>query len=393
MRSIALALCMLGILAGPIGASAAQAEAAKTEACTAERMEAAPLTVIEPCTALLADTTLSPERRGAILFVRGRAYHRSGSLDLAAEDFENALKLTPNNEELYLALANIDFRRGLDTQALERIQKAIAINPTSPRVLRSIGAVFASAGQSEGAMRFLTAALRLDPKEPYALLLRSQLYAQKRDYEKALADADALVAIPPDEINRNGFLDGEGRQRDFHVVALTHRAELYENLGQHDRAEADFDAAVAYKNSPHALLARGEFLANIPGKEAAALRDLDAALRTEPREPRAHYARGVAFSNLRRYAEAAKAFDEAIKLQSSFPAAYRMRARANRELGKTDAALQDFVMALRQDSTLMRQIMPALSSGGYWPSSEIPTAINADLRAAIRKCMVDRRCG
>jgi tetratricopeptide (TPR) repeat protein len=241
-------------------------------------------------------------------------------------------------------------------------------------------------------MRFLTAALRIDPNEPYALLLRSQLYAQKHNFDAAIADADVLVALPADDINRNGFLDGEGRQRDFHVVALNHRAELYVQAGKDDLAEADFNKAVAYKSSPEAMLARGEFLANRPGKELAALRDLDTVVRDDPRNPRAQYIRGVAFMNLRRYGDAIKAFDEAIKLQSAFPAAFRMRARAQRELGKSDAALQDFITALRQDSTLMRQIMPALSSGGYWPSAEIPTAINAELRGAILKCMLDRKC-
>lgn len=390
MRRLALALCAFGIAAGAAGDPVAADPAAP--GCTADRMEAAPLTVIEPCTAALRASDLSAEKRAELLFVRGRAHHRTGNLDLAEEDYEAALKLVPENEEIYLALANIDFRRGQDTQALERIQKAIAINPASPRVLRSIGAVFSSAGQADSALRFLNSALRIDSKEPYALLLRSQIYAQKRDYERALADADALVAIPPDEINRNAFLDNEGRQRDFHLVALTHRASLHESMGNYDLAESDFDAAVAYKSSPFALLERGEFLAGRPGKEAAALRDLDAAIRAEASAPRAHYARGVALTNLRRYAEAAKAFDEAVKLQSPFPAAYRMRARVNLELGKSEAALQDFVTALRQDSTLMRQIMPALSGGGYWPSPEIPTAINAELRKAILKCLVDRKC-
>jgi len=355
-------------------------------------MEAAALAVVEPCTALLADKSLSPERRAELLFIRGRAYHRVGSIDLAAEDYDAAIALTPNNEEIYLASANIDFRRGLDTEALGKIQKAIAINPTSPRVLRSIGAVFSSAGQTEGALRFLNSALRIDPKEPYALLLRSQINAQKRNFETAVADATTLIDIPAEEINRNGYLDADGKQRDFHAAALLHRADLYEQLGRPDAAEADYDRAVAYQASPFALLARGEFLANRQGRETAALRDLDAVLRDEPREARAHFSRGVALTNLRRHADAIKAFDEAVKAQSSFPAAFRMRARANRELGRSEAAINDFVTALRQDSTMMRQIMPALSSGGYWPSAEIPTAITAELRSAILKCMNDRKC-
>jgi tetratricopeptide (TPR) repeat protein len=378
---------MAGAAAQPVATGSGVADA-----CTFARMEAAPLTVIEPCTALLRQSGLAPERRSEALFVRARAHHRNGSLDLAAEDYDAAIELAPNNEELYLGRANIEFRRGHDTNALALMQKAIAINPSNPRVLRSIGAVFSSAGQTEDAIRFLSAALRIDPKEPYALLLRSQLHAQKRRYEEALADADALVAIPPEEINRIGYLDGDGKQRDFHVVALSHRADIQENLGNFDLAEADLNRAIEYKSTPAALLARGELLSNRKGKEAAALRDLDAVIKLESREPRAHFSRGMALFSLRRFAEAAKAFDTAVALQSAYPAAFRMRARVQLEVGKPDAALQDFITALRQDSTMMRQVMPALSAGGYWPSPEIPTSITAELRQAIRKCLIDRKC-
>jgi tetratricopeptide (TPR) repeat protein len=373
-------------------ASAALPPVAVAQQCTVERMEVAPLAVLEPCSDLLKQTEMPSAQRAEALFVRGRAHHRNGSIDLAADDYDEALKLAPDNEEIHLARANIDFRRGLDDEALVRIQKAISLNPKNPRVLRSIGAVFSSAGQIEEAMRFLSAALLIDPAEPYALLLRSQLHAQKKRYKEAIADADALVKIPPETINRIGFLDSAGKRRDFHVAALTHRAELYEDAGDDEMAQRDYDAAVAYKNAPEALLARGEFFATRPGKEAAALRDLDAVLQVETDDARVHFVRGIALSNLKRPRDAVAAFDAAIRLRPSYPVAFRMRSRAHRELGNDDAAVQDFVVAMRQDSALLRQTMPALAAGGYWQTTEIPTAFTAELHDAIRKCMLDGKC-
>ena len=388
LRAVAFALLAFG----GTRSGGAEVVSATNENCTVERMETTPLAVLEPCSALLGDPQVANEKRAEALFIRGRAHHRSGSIDLAAEDYDEALKLAPNNEEIHLARANIDFRRGFDDEALERIQKAIALNPANPRVLRAIGAVFSSAGQAEEALRYLSAAIKLDPADPYSLYLRSQLHAQKRRHSEALVDADALVAIAPDEINRVGYLDSNGTRRDFRIIALAHRAGLYESSGRYDLAERDLNAAVAYKAAPEALLARGEFLANRSGRQIAALNDIDAVIRVEPRDPRAHFARATALTNLRRLDEAVQALDTAIALQPAYPAAFRLRARVHRELGQADAAVQDFVTAIRQDSTLIRETMPALRAGGYWRSMDVPIALTPELHQAVRACMLAARC-
>src|SRR3712207_5978563 len=101
------------LVASPVmGVLIAGGTPAVAQQCTVERMEVAPLAVLEPCSELLK-TEMPAAQRAETLFVRGRAHHRNGSIDLAAEDYDEALKLTPENEELQLARANIDFRRGL----------------------------------------------------------------------------------------------------------------------------------------------------------------------------------------------------------------------------------------------------------------------------------------
>lgn len=389
MRRIGTALLSVAITV--IAAPCARADLAAIQ-CSIGRLEVLPQTVIEPCSKLLQNPTLSRERQAEVLFLRGRAYHRTGSIDQAAADYDQALKLAPDNEEIHLSRANVDFRRGRDDEAIARLHRAIAINPKNPRVLRSIGAVFSTAGQTDEALRFFSQALEIDPAEPYALLFRSQLYAEKRRYEEAIADADRLVKIPPQDINRIGYLDAAGRMRDFHIVALAHRAELLDDLGRHEQAERDLNTAVAHKAAPEALLARGEFLVSQSGREAAALADLNQAVKLEADNPRIHFNRGLALAKLRRFENAVKAFDSAIALQPLYAEAFRMRARAQRELGRTDAAVNDFLMALQQDTRLIRQLMPMLESGGYWHSPEVPSAITAELRQVIRTCMLDLKC-
>jgi lipoprotein NlpI len=80
--------------------------------CSLDSVQISPPTVIEPCTTLLQNPSLSPAERSAALFVRGKGYHRTKELDRARQDYDAALKITPNNDEIYAERANISFQFG-----------------------------------------------------------------------------------------------------------------------------------------------------------------------------------------------------------------------------------------------------------------------------------------
>lgn len=86
--------------------------------CSMDRMEENARSVIEPCTQLL-QSAISDRERGLALFVRGRGYHRSGQIPLAAADYDAALDLISDNEELWLSRSNAASRLG-DAEAGSR---------------------------------------------------------------------------------------------------------------------------------------------------------------------------------------------------------------------------------------------------------------------------------
>src|SRR5882672_2287649 len=81
-------------------------------ACSMEQMELDPRSVIEPCTGLLLGSQLSPHQRGMALFTRGRGFHRSGQVARAGSDYDLALTLIPDNDELHMSRSNVFFRFG-----------------------------------------------------------------------------------------------------------------------------------------------------------------------------------------------------------------------------------------------------------------------------------------
>ena len=387
-RAIGLMMCALGAAM----ALTQQAAYADADGCTLDRMELAPDTAVAPCSELLATSDLTPVARAEALYIRGRSYHRTARLGLAGKDYDSALELTPSDHRIYLDRANLAFRRGDYRFGLSDVQKSLDLNQRNARAIRIMGALLADVGREDEALGAYAEALAIDPSEAFALLFRSRLFASKLKLAEALTDANALVGIPPDIINRGGYIDEELRLRNFHVVALDHRASLFHRLGDVRAAERDLDAAVAHERGGDALLARGEFLARQPGRGDESLRDLAEAHSLLPLSNRLQRRRGFALVDLKRYESAGEAFDNAIHLDPFDAIAYRMRALVHRQLGRIDEATRDYEMAVGLSASIRAQSIRTLRHVGYWTAPDAPDEVTPALREALRACMIDADC-
>jgi tetratricopeptide (TPR) repeat protein len=361
-------------------------------ACTMAQLQADAASVIAPCNDTLADPGLSDADRSQALFVRGRAHHRTKNLMMAAGDYRAAFALNPKNEEILVSWSNVDLRERRMKDYVQRLDLAYRLNPKNAHVLRSIGAMHWNFGRRDKALEFYASALEVDPKEAFALYFRAEVYRWERNFAAALADVNALLAIPREEINAQGFLDEKGVMRDFHVKALIQRAYNYEGLGRFDLAEKDYDAAVESGRSAPALAARAHFLAFERNRKDEALRDLMEAVRTEPTFASAHYSHGALLMALGRFEEALAAFDATLKLEPAYTSALTMRARAHRELGHTDAAVQDLHASVVQNPRKFHQLMNTLRRAGYWTVADNPRDVTPALADAMRACMIDTNC-
>jgi tetratricopeptide (TPR) repeat protein len=361
-------------------------------ACSLPVVEINPDAVIEPCSKIIAENTTSPADRGYALFIRGKGYHSTKRFDLARQDYDIAIGLTPENEELFVSRANIAFRGQRYEEGVSFLQRALALNPSNGHALRTMGALFENSGRRDEANRHYARALAADPKDAYALLFRSKNNISLRQLDEALKDADELVAMAPADINRQGYLDRKGDRLDFHIVALENRATVYDTRRQFDLAEQDLDAAVAYRRSALSLAARGKFLAYKNGREKAALSDLDEAIALGSVDSDAFYAKGVLHMHSRETQGALAAFDGALKIDPHFGSALRMRAAVYRQLDQTDLAVADIIHAMTVSPSARRITLEAVSRAGYWRSSELPTELTPALEDAIRACMLDKLC-
>jgi tetratricopeptide (TPR) repeat protein len=368
------------------------AMAQDTAQCTQSQVEVAPDGVIDPCSRIVADETKSAAERGHALFIRGMGYHNTKRFALAGQDYDAAIPLTPTNEELLVSRANIAFRAGRHEEGVSYLQRTLALNPSNGHALRTIGALNDDMGAVEEASRYYTLALAADPKDAYALRLRSKIYLKQRRLDEALKDAEVLVAIAPDDINRQGYLDSNGDRLDFHIIALKDRSYIHTLLGHFDQAEQDVNSAVAYRRSAASLAARGKFLTYRPGRDKDALSDLQEAIALGSKSYDTFFSIGVIHARFRQFQEALADFDRTVEISPTDGNALGMRARMYRELDQFDLAFNDMMLAVAFSKAVLNQTVPALRTAGYWRSNAPPGELTPEFADAIRACMLDKLC-
>ena len=366
-------------------------------ACAFDQMQIDPASVVEPCSQRAANESLPAGDRAEAFYVRGRAFARTRRTALAAQDFDIAIKLVPTRSDIYVSRSTAEFKLGRWNDGWADLNRALTVDPQDARATRALGQAYSNAGDVDQAVSLYDRALTLDPTEPYALLERAELRADQHRSAEALADLSALVAIPPDVINKQGYVDGRGVLTDFHVVALNRRAMLFEQIGDAGSAEKDFDAALLERRSASTLQAKAEYLMRADRRDEA-LKDLDEAVALDPTDGDAQYARGLALAGLKRFQEGLSAFDMAVEQHSKTLVSrdtigfdHLMRARMLRALSKTDEAVATVEKAICVSPEVKATTLLALERGGYWSETDV-SAKGPAFEAALRACMIDEDC-
>jgi tetratricopeptide (TPR) repeat protein len=107
------------------------------------------------------------ERHWTLLYARGIALERAKQWDRAEQDFEQALKLKPDQPQVlnYLGYSWIEQGRHYD-RALQMIEKAVQQRPSDGYIVDSLGWVHYRLGNFPEAVRYLERAVELRPGDP-----------------------------------------------------------------------------------------------------------------------------------------------------------------------------------------------------------------------------------
>ncbi|HXF66166.1 MAG TPA: tetratricopeptide repeat protein [Burkholderiales bacterium] len=188
---------------------------------------------------------------------------------------------------------------------------------------------------------------------PAARILAAAALAAAASGALAQSDAERCAAATgnPDVAIEHCTRAIESGQHSGEALAKLHynRGVEWAAKGDHDRAIADYDAAIrlspkfadAYYNRGHAWAGKGD--------SDRAISDYEAAIRLNPKDPAAYIGRAVELALKGDYAKAAADYGEAIARDPKSATAYFGRGRVRFYAGDHARAVSDLEQALKLD--------------------------------------------
>lgn len=222
------------------------------------------------------------------LSLLGTAYHESGDFARAAQTFEKALTMSPNNKELFNNLGYSLFCAGFLEPALAAFDKALAIDPGYKHAWYNKGYSLHGAERLRDALECYRMALEIDP-------LDRVLW---NNYGNALYNLGMFEESIPK-----------------FVEAL----------------KVDPDYEIAWNNIGNALEKVGMWAEAIPFH--------DRSLEIKPDFDYALYAKGICLSMTGRPEEGYDLILESLALNPDYDEAWKARSKVARQLGRWDEAL------------------------------------------------------
>ena len=210
--------------------------------------------------------------RGRILLI---------NIYLLQEKFEDAIKISDRLIKLdpiaaafeYRAYAH--YRLGHYDSAILDSYSALTLEDKSERI-RDYFITFSKKNFTLGIAK-ISALVKEFPQKDLWLQIRAQVYRYKKDYKNALADFAKIFEIIPE--NNKSFYFGQ-------------RAELYSEMGMHDKSILDYTESISLdSSSAYDFGNRGDEY-RLVGNYAAAIVDFDKAIEMYPEETWFYYRRG-----------------------------------------------------------------------------------------------------
>jgi tetratricopeptide (TPR) repeat protein len=248
MRRIAVA-CL--VVAATAGAAAADTLADCSQPRNAQvRLRA--------CSEIIASPAYGAADKALAYRNRGNARADAGANAQAVADFDQAIRLRPDDASGYAGRARARLALRDAAGAIDDYSEALRMTPGTAALLVGRGHARFVRGDHVAAIADFTEALRLNPNSPSTLNRRGLAYRRSGDLARAIDDYTAAIALNP-----------------VYALAYNNRGYVYEAQGRKDDAIADFQAALLLDPS---LIGARDGLARL-GIPSALLAETEARIR------------------------------------------------------------------------------------------------------------------
>jgi tetratricopeptide (TPR) repeat protein len=251
---------------------------------------------------------------------RGWDFYQKKDYDKAISDYNEYIKLSPNEGDGYYRRGMCYQKLGKNAKAQADFDKAKQLGYTRPEstatpgttptqtptpdaaFYNSRGSYFYQTEDYDEAISDFGEAIRLDPNDAQAYYNRGSAYDEKKDYDKAISDYSEAIRLDP-----------------HYASAYWKRGAIYfYEKDDYDKAISDFTQEIKLHPNAVTYLSRGESYFSI-GEYDKAISDYSDVIRLDPNDAVAYSKRGLAYKQLGKNAKAKADFDKAKQLGYTGP--------------------------------------------------------------------------
>lgn len=182
---------------------------------------------LRACSDVIADAAYGPAEKAIAYRNRGNARAEAGANAQAAADFDEAIRLRPDDASAYAGRAGVRLALGQVAIAIDDYNEALRLRPNTASLYVGRGHARFVKGEHAGAIADFTEALRLNPDSPSTLNRRGLAYRRAGELTRAIEDYTAAIALNP-----------------VYALAYNNRGYVYEAQGRKQEAISDFQSAL-----------------------------------------------------------------------------------------------------------------------------------------------------
>jgi tetratricopeptide (TPR) repeat protein len=153
--------------------------------------------VIAGCTGMIQAGGLNEPDLAAAYFSRGVAYNLKTQPDLAIKDFDQVLKLTPDDSTAMDERGGAYFSKGDFVHALADFNQSIGLNPNDFNAYNDRGAIYYALSEWAKAVADFTTAISLKPNVALIYYSRSFALDKLGQHDRAQADYAKAIRLDP----------------------------------------------------------------------------------------------------------------------------------------------------------------------------------------------------
>lgn len=292
----------------------------------------------------LENEDIEPEKRAEALILRGRLIKDPKK---ALADFNEAIRLVPDNESYQLARAVLLRTQGKNDEALEAVNEVLEGNPDIANALILQGEIYRNLGQLEEAVTSFDSATELVPQAASPYQNRGEIFRSQGKFDEAVKQFSKVLELQPGTL-----------------ITLVHRAEAYLYADQPELALTDIELVLDKQPLIAAHRIRADALSKLDRLDEA-ISEMEKLSEAVPNEPDLLMQLGLYYIVDAQPNKAVDAYSRVLDIDPENFSALRSRADAYLNIGKHAEAIADFEKAVSiqpEDTSILNNLAWVLAT-------------------------------